>query len=94
MNGSEKVGAKHLARAAAVYVRQSTPGQVRHNRESRRLQYGLATCARKLGFRSVHVLDEDLGRSGSGSVERPGFGRLLASVCEGSVGLVLSRSSL
>jgi len=36
------------------------------------------------------VIDEDLGRSGTGSVERPGFGRLLAAVCSGKVGAVLA----
>ena len=31
----------HLARKAAIYIRQSSPGQVLHNKESQRLQYGL-----------------------------------------------------
>lgn len=35
------------------------------------------------------VLDEDLGRSGSG-IARPGFDRLLAAVCKGDVGAVFS----
>jgi DNA invertase Pin-like site-specific DNA recombinase len=43
-----------------------------------------------LGFQSVVVIDEDLGRSGTGSVERPAFGRLLAAVCSGKVGAVLA----
>jgi len=37
----------------------------------------------------VQVIDEDLGRSGSGKVERPGFERLVAEVCSGEVGAVL-----
>src|SRR5215831_19335630 len=36
------------------------------------------------GFASVTVIDDDLGRSGSGLVERPGFQKLVASVCSGS----------
>src|SRR6202035_572276 len=32
--------------------------------------------------------DDDLGRSGSGLVERPGFQKLVALVCSGSVGAV------
>ena len=28
----------HLARKAAIYIRQSSPGQVLHNRESQRLR--------------------------------------------------------
>ena len=84
-----RIGADHLARDAVVYVRQSTPGQLRHNHESRRRQYGLAERARSLGWREPAVIDEDLGRSGGGT-SRPGFERLLAAICEGRVGMVLS----
>jgi DNA invertase Pin-like site-specific DNA recombinase len=90
MSGGENLTPEHLERAAYVYVRQSSPDQVRHNLESQRRQYGLTGRARQLGFRKVEVIDEDLGRSGSGSVERPGFGRLLTAVCEGQVGVVLA----
>lgn len=41
-----------------------------------------------MGFASVATIDDDLGRSGSGLVERPGFQKLVASVCSGSVGAV------
>ena len=41
-----------------------------------------------LGFQDVVVIDEDLGRSGSGLIERPGFQRLVAEVCTGEVGAV------
>ena len=34
------------------------------------------------------VIDDDLGRSGSGTVERPGFERLVAMVCSGDIGAV------
>jgi DNA invertase Pin-like site-specific DNA recombinase len=78
-----------LKRRAVVYIRQSSPGQVLHNLESQRRQYGLADHARQLGFREIQVIDADLGRSGSGKVERPGFERLVAEVCSGSVGAVL-----
>ena len=39
---------------------------------------------------SIGVIDEDLGRSGSGSEARPEFGKLLAVICEGKVGAVLA----
>jgi hypothetical protein len=52
-----------LKRRAVVYIRQSSPGQVVHNLESQRRQYGLADHARQLGFHEVRVIDEDLGRS-------------------------------
>jgi hypothetical protein len=76
-----RIGTDHLALTAFVYIRQSTPEQVRHNLESQRRQYALAERARALGWREVVVLDEDLGRSGSG-VKRPGFERLLAAICQ------------
>jgi DNA invertase Pin-like site-specific DNA recombinase len=87
---SEKIRPSHLERAAYVYVRQSTMHQVREQREGQRRQYALADRARELGFREVVVIDDDLGRSGSGSVERRGFGRLLEAVCGGMVGAVLA----
>jgi DNA invertase Pin-like site-specific DNA recombinase len=87
---NDKVTAKHLARAAHVYIRQSTLHQVRCNQESRRRQYALEARARELGFTQVVIIDEDLGVSGSGQRERPGFGRLLAAVCNGEVGAVLA----
>ena len=84
-----KITAEHLARGAFVYVRQSTADQVHNNHESRRRQYGLADRARALGWSVVEVIDDDLGRSGSG-VSRPGFEKLLAAICEGRVGAVVS----
>ena len=87
---NEKIKPDHLQRAAYVYVRQSTNYQVRHHREGQQRQYDLAQQARQLGFTQVIVLDEDMGRSGSGLQERPGFGRLLAAVCQGLAGAVLA----
>lgn len=83
-----KLTPERLRRRAAIYIRQSKPDQVIHNQESQRLQYGLVERAQELGFPEVSVIDEDLGRSGSGWVERPGFQRLLAEVCSGDVGAV------
>jgi DNA invertase Pin-like site-specific DNA recombinase len=84
-----KITAEHLARAAFVYVRQSTSDQLLNNHESRLRQYGLADRARALGWSTVEVIDDDLGRSGSG-ISRPGFEKLLAAICEGRVGAVVS----
>ena len=83
-----KLTSDRLRRRAVIYIRQSSPGQVIHNHESQRRQYGLVDRARELGFRDVTVIDDDLGRSGSGLVERPGFQRLVAEVCSGEVGAV------
>lgn len=78
-----------LKRKAIVYVRQSTQTQVQTNLESQRRQYDLVEVARRHGFTDIEVIDDDLGRSASGSVGRPGFDRLVASVCAGDVGAVL-----
>jgi len=85
---NSKLTAERLSRRAIVYVRQSSPGQVIQNQESKRRQYGLADRARELGFSDVSVIDDDLGRSGSGLIERPGFQRLVAEVCSGEVGAI------
>jgi DNA invertase Pin-like site-specific DNA recombinase len=84
-----KITTEHLARSAFVYVRQSTADQLVHNQESRHRQYGLADRARQLGWTSVEVIDDDLGRSGGG-VSRPGFERLLSAICAGRVGAVFA----
>src|SRR4029450_4175576 len=83
-----KLSADRLLRKAIVYIRQSPTNQVLHPQESQRRQYGLVDRARELGFQQVVVIDEDLGRTGSGYVERPGFQRLVAEVCNGEVSAV------
>jgi DNA invertase Pin-like site-specific DNA recombinase len=83
----------HLARKAAIYIRQSSPGQVQHNRESQHQQYGLVDRAVGLGWprREVMVIDEDLGVSGRGlGITRIGFERLVAEVGLGHIGIVFS----
>jgi hypothetical protein len=84
-----KITPEHLALAAIVYVRQSTAFQATFNLESQRRQYSLADRAQQLGWTDVEVIDDDLGRSGAGA-RRPGFEKLLAAICEGRVGAVLS----
>jgi hypothetical protein len=78
-----------LQRKTVVYVRQSTQAQVQSNLESQRRQYELVEVARRRGFRDIEVIDDDLGRSASGMVARPGFERLVAWLCAGEVGAVL-----
>src|SRR5690348_9460431 len=86
-----KILDRHLDRLAVVYVRQSTPQQVRENRESRDRQYALAGLAAAFGWPRdrVLVIDEDQGQSGRSAIDRSGFQRLLAEVTMGHVGLVL-----
>jgi len=89
MSSTDLLPATVLRRKAVVYVRQSTQAQVQTNLESQRRQYELVDEARRRGFREVEVIDDDLGRSASGTVARPGFDRLVAWLCAGEVGAVL-----
>jgi DNA invertase Pin-like site-specific DNA recombinase len=43
------------------------------------------------GLRRDEVIDEDLGRSAAGGVQRAGFERMVAEVCLGKVGAVCAR---
>ena len=78
MTSSDALPEAVLKRKAVVYVRQSTQAQVQINLESQRRQYELVEVARRRGFRDIEVIDDDLGRSASGMVARPGFERLVA----------------
>jgi len=91
MTDPSKIKAAHLQRAAYVYIRQSTPGQVEHNRESTARQYALAERACQLGWpkQQVIVIDEDLGLSGSTTDKRSGFARLISEVALAHVGIIL-----
>ena len=89
MTGGDALPPAILQRKAVVYVRQSTQVQVETNLEGRRRQYELVDVARRRGFRTVEVIDDDLGRSAGGMVRRPGFERLVAALCAGEIGAVL-----
>ena len=87
----QKLQVSQLERLAIVYVRQSTMQQVKVHQESTQLQYGLVERAQALGWQPERVLmiDDDLGKSGSSSVGRLGYQRLVAEVSLGHVGLIL-----
>jgi DNA invertase Pin-like site-specific DNA recombinase len=91
MNVSDKITPHHLKRSAYVYVRQSTPSQIREHTESLERQYELAERAQGLGWvaHQVIVIDSDLGRSGADASAREGFQELVASVGLGNAGVVL-----
>src|SRR2546423_5478482 len=90
IRGESKVTRAHQARAAIVYVRQSTLMQVREHTESTMRQYDLATQAARLGWAGtdIEVIDADLGLSGRSATHRDGFKQLVARVCLGEVGAV------
>jgi DNA invertase Pin-like site-specific DNA recombinase len=88
---TEKITARQLERRACVYVRQSTPTQVRQNRTSQENQYALVQKARALGWplERIEVIDADLGQSGQDST-RVGFQALVSAVSLGHVGIILA----
>src|SRR6266566_1347099 len=92
MSDSGLITASHRARAAVIYVRQSTLAQVERNRESTIRQYDLAERAAQLGWprSAIRVVDADLGITGSVLGQRDGFESLVAEVALGQVGIILA----
>jgi DNA invertase Pin-like site-specific DNA recombinase len=88
---SDKIQAHHLQRKAILYIRQSSAYQVSHNVESGKLQYAMETRLRQLGWQEIEVVDEDLGCSAAGHVQRDGFEYVVAQVGLGRVGVVAAR---
>src|SRR5260221_3215972 len=88
---NSKISSWHHERLAVVYVRQSTAQQVLIHAESSRLNSGLVTGAEAYGWASdrIVVIDDDLGRSGTTTVGRAGFERMVTEVSLGHVGLIL-----
>ena len=86
-----KIRPDHLQRLAVVYVRQSSPQQVRAHPESTALQYDLRHRAIDWGWPSQRVLvvDQDQGQSAASAEGRVGFQHVLAEVALDHVGLIL-----
>lgn len=87
---SSKIQSTHLDRQAIVYLRQSTPKQVRENVDSQLCQRTLVERAQQLGWHAsrVQVLDGDLGQSASQAQGRDDFKTLTAEVALGHIGIV------
>ena len=83
---------RHICVVAPSSIFVSLPPRKSNTIASRpKRPYALASRATELGWSAeqVTVIDEDLGLSGSGAVERAGFARLAAEVGLGHVGIVL-----
>ena len=91
MSDTSKVRPTHTQRAAVIYVRQSNPAQVEHNRESTERQYELVQRAIDVGWRrdQITLVDDDLGVSADGIAKRAGFAQLAADVGLLKVGIVV-----
>jgi DNA invertase Pin-like site-specific DNA recombinase len=89
---NSKITAQHHSKPAYVYLRQSTPGQVRHHQGSTERQYALKEKAEELGWSepAIRILDGDLGLSGTQMAGREDFKTLVADVSMGQVGAVFA----
>ena len=87
-----KIAEHHCSKPAYIYLRQSTPGQVRHHQESTERQYALREKALELGWSEslIHTLDRDLGKTGTEMAGREDFKTLVADVSMGQVGAVFA----
>src|SRR6266446_4769630 len=87
-----KIQEQHRRKPAYIYLRQSTPGQVLHHRESTERQYALRGKARELGWSEslIRTLDQDLGKTGTEMTRREDFKTLVADVSMGQVGAVFA----
>ena len=87
-----KITEHHRTRPAYIYLRQSTPGQVRHHQESTERQYALREKALELGWSEprIRTLDRDLGKTGTEMAGREDFKTLVAEVSMGQVGAVFA----
>ncbi|HMA93549.1 MAG TPA: recombinase family protein [Polyangiaceae bacterium] len=87
-----KIRTHHTERLAGVYVRQSSPYQVRVNTASTQVQYDL--CARAVSFgwprERVTTYDGDLAVRGSVPSERQDFAQLVLDVGLGRIGIIVA----
>src|SRR5262247_289476 len=85
-----KLTPRHLERKAVIYIRQSSPKQVREHVDSQLTQRALVGRAQSLGWHPerIAVFDGDLGQSATGSHEREDFKALAAEIALGHVGAV------
>jgi len=85
-----KITPRHLEGKAVIYIRQSSPKQVREHLDSQLTQRTLISRAEHLGWHPerIEVFDGDLGQSAAGRQERDAFKALAAEVALGHVGIV------
>src|SRR6266540_2116501 len=86
-----KIRPEHLQRRAFVYIRQSSPQQLRDHAEGRRRQFQMAAWAEQVGWPKdrIVVIDEE-GKTASIAKARTRFGDLITAVGRGEAGVVIS----
>src|SRR5215831_1899090 len=83
----------HLRRKAIIYLRQSTPEQVRENTGSTDFQRSQADLARAYGWQDIEVIEEDLGKSGSSTAGRTGWQDMCQQIADKAVGAVFAANT-
>jgi DNA invertase Pin-like site-specific DNA recombinase len=93
VTGSHDPGSLDTSKLAIVYLRQSSPGQVRDHVVATQEQYRLREIPERLGFpqERVIIVDEDLGVSGQTIAGRKGMLRVLDLLERGTVACVVVR---
>jgi DNA invertase Pin-like site-specific DNA recombinase len=88
-----KIKPRHLEGTGYVYLRQSSPGQVRKNREGKQRQQAMTDRVAALGWprERIVLLDGDTGQSGSSQHGRNEFQSLLEAILAGKAGLIAAR---
>jgi DNA invertase Pin-like site-specific DNA recombinase len=83
----------HLSRTAYVYLRQSSPGQVRRNHEGKQRQRAMVDHVAKLGWPTTQIvlLDGDTGQSGSSLHGRADYRTLAEAIVTDKAGIVAAR---
>jgi len=86
-----KIRPQHLERLAFVYIRQSSPQQLRDHAEGRRRQFQMADWAERAGWprERIVVIDEE-GKTAAVPRARVAFTELITAVGRGEAGIVIS----
>lgn len=87
---NSKIRSEHINRTAYIYIRVSTPAQIKNSIGSIAQQYGLKNRAIELGWSEerIVVIDHDLGVTGKIANGRDGFTFLLSEIARGHCGAV------
>ncbi len=90
---NDKINKRHTERLAFVYVRQSSPRQVRVNLESQKQQEQMKNCAIALGWTPsrVIVVGGDTGKSASTQHGREEYQSIVKAVMLQEAGIIFAR---
>jgi DNA invertase Pin-like site-specific DNA recombinase len=89
-NRPAQITAHHLVRKAAVYIRQNGDTPLRPNDDRIASQRGQVGFPTRWGWPPdlIEIIDDDLGLSGSTTVTRAGYRRMVADVAADRIGAI------